>query len=204
MTRKIFVFGSNLAGIHGGGAAHHALCMHGAVLGEGVGLHGDSYALPTKDRNIETLPMEEIKKHVDEFKKFAVENPDDEFQVTRIGCGLAGLTDDDIAPLFDGAPENCTLPGGWRDFTPEKELSKRGLLRMAEDAAVDIDKRLDGDPTALVLRQLAQRLSKSTEVPDGYRLIDEKLVTEVNEYRRSKMKEAIETVELEPELDKEV
>lgn len=197
--KKIFVFGSNLAGIHGGGAAHHALVHHGAQLGQGIGLQGDSYALPTKDRQIETLPMEEIKKHVDEFKKFAAENPDDEFQVTRVGCGLAGLSDDDIAPLFDGAPDNCILPGGWRDFTPEKELSKRALLRMAEDAAVNIDKKLDGDSTALVLRKLAARLSRSVEVPEGYRLIDEKLIAEVNEYRKAKLQKALETKEVPKE-----
>jgi hypothetical protein len=172
MTRKIFVFGSNLAGIHGGGAAHAALRLHGAQLGQGIGLQGDSYAIPTKDRNIETLPMEEIKKHVDAFKAFAEENKDLTFEVTRIGCGLAGLTDDDIAPLFSGVPENCVLPGGWRDFTPEKELSNRALCNSAEDAAVEIDRKLDGDENALILRRLSSRLAAKPEIPEGYVLVN--------------------------------
>jgi hypothetical protein len=110
---RIFVFGSNLSGIHGGGAAHFAHKHRGALWGQGVGLQGQSYALPTKDENIETLPISEVEKHVKKFKKFAKEHPEFQFEVTRVGCGLAGFTDSQIAPLFRGSPKNCDLPEGW-------------------------------------------------------------------------------------------
>lgn len=110
----IFVFGSNLAGVHGAGAAHCAYNEHGAIWGKGIGHHGDSYAIPTKDHNIRTLPVERIQEYVIQFMLYANEHPELKFQVTRIGCGLAGYTDKDIAPLFKGAPLNCELPEGWR------------------------------------------------------------------------------------------
>lgn len=112
----IFVFGSNLAGRHGKGAALCARNDHGAVYGVGIGRTGDSYAIPTKDEKLATLPLSVIRPHVSEFKKYAAEHPDLEFQVTRIGCGLAGYSDADIAPMFDGAPDNCHLPDGWREI----------------------------------------------------------------------------------------
>lgn len=110
---KIFVFGSNLRGVHGAGAAKFALNNHGAVWGQGVGLQGDSYGIPTKDMQIRTLPLEKIKPHVDEFLAFAADNPKLTFQVTAIGCGLAGYTPDDIAPMFLDAPANCEMPPEW-------------------------------------------------------------------------------------------
>lgn len=114
----VFVFGSNLAGIHGAGAARFALENHGAVWGQGIGLQGNSYGIPTKDENIETLPLEEIDKHVKDFLDFARQNTHMEFNVTRIGCGLAGYKDHQIAPMFNGAPDNCTLPVGWKNYAP--------------------------------------------------------------------------------------
>lgn len=113
---EIFVFGSNLSGIHGAGAAAFALKHHGAKWGQGIGLQGESYGLPTKDEHIYTLPISRIKTYVNDFMKFAEENPHLTFNVTRVGCGLAGYTDKDIAPLFKGAPDNCNLPEGWRNF----------------------------------------------------------------------------------------
>ena len=104
---EIFVFGSNLAGSHGGGAARLAYEQFGAVWGQGVGLQGQSYAIPTMQGGVET-----IKPYVDEFIKYAVEHPDLFFYVTRIGCGIAGFKDKDIAPLFRDAieVENICLP----------------------------------------------------------------------------------------------
>lgn len=110
----VFVFGSNLAGRHGKGAALHARLCHGAVYGCGEGRQGDSYAIPTKDHNIRTLPLEQIAKHVESFIEHARLHSNEQFQVTRIGCGLAGYKDSDIAPLFKDAPDNCDLPDGWR------------------------------------------------------------------------------------------
>lgn len=107
---EIFVFGSNLAGMHGGGAARAAYLKFGAVMGQGVGLQGRSYAIPTMQGGPET-----IKPYVDEFIEFARKHPELKFLVTRIGCGIAGFTAADIAPLFKDAVnvENICLP---RDF----------------------------------------------------------------------------------------
>ncbi|HTU17552.1 MAG TPA: hypothetical protein VMG10_05765 [Gemmataceae bacterium] len=99
----IFVFGSNLAGRHGKGAALYARQHHGAIYGQGVGLQGSSYAIPTKDEHIRTLPLERIAEYVEEFKALARAYPDLTFQVTAIGCGLAGYKPHQIAPMFAGS-----------------------------------------------------------------------------------------------------
>lgn len=109
----IFVFGSNLAGRHGAGAALHARNHCGAKYGVGEGLQGKSYAIPTKDEQLRTLPLERIREYVERFIAFATERSDLTFEVTRIGCGLAGYKDEDIAPMFQGAPTNCKLPASW-------------------------------------------------------------------------------------------
>jgi len=113
IANMIFVFGSNLAGRHGKGAALHALKYCKAVYGQGVGIQGDSYAIPTKDEYIRTLPLDRITLYVKEFKEFASQHPEMTFNVTKIGCGLAGYTETDISPLFKGSPTNCILPDGW-------------------------------------------------------------------------------------------
>lgn len=110
----IFVFGSNMAGRHGAGAALTARLQHGAVYGVGVGRTGISYAIPTKDANIRTLPLSAIEKHVADFLVYARAHSELEFLVTKIGCGLAGYCEDDIRPFFENAPINCNLPLGWR------------------------------------------------------------------------------------------
>lgn len=114
--QEIFVFGSNLSGIHGAGAARHALLHHGATMFQGIGLQGSSYALPTKGVNISFMPLEEIEWHVNAFISFAKTRPDLQFRVTRVGCGLAGFKDEEIAPMFRDALElpNVRLPKGWR------------------------------------------------------------------------------------------
>lgn len=108
--RPIFVFGSNRTGRHGKGAALAAVRNHGAIRGQGEGLQGSSYAIPTKDHRVETLPLAEIAAHVRTFIAFAELRTDLTFKVTPIGCGLAGYTPAQIAPLFDKAPDNCRLP----------------------------------------------------------------------------------------------
>ncbi len=113
---EIFVFGSNLAGRHGKGAALYAYKHHGAIYGLGVGMQGKCYAIPTKDSKLNPLPLNEIQKYVSTFIRFAVRHPFFTFNVTRIGCGLAGYQDHQIAPFFKGAPNNCNLPEGWRDY----------------------------------------------------------------------------------------
>jgi hypothetical protein len=118
----IFVFGSNTAGIHGAGAAADARKSHGAILGIGEGRVGNSYAIPTKTGDFQTRPLDKILESVLRFVEYAIEHDDEEFEVTRIGCGLAGYIDEDIAPLFKGAPQNCVLPRGWRDYNEGKEV----------------------------------------------------------------------------------
>jgi hypothetical protein len=107
---KIFVFGSNLAGRHGKGAALFALQHHGAIYGQGVGRQGNSYALPTKSHTLTTLSLSVIKSHVVDFLKYARCRPNDEFQLTPIGCGLAGYRPEEIAPMFHSASPNVILP----------------------------------------------------------------------------------------------
>ena len=104
---EIFVFGSNLAGMHGGGAARVARLRFGAVLGNGVGIQGQSYAIPTMQGGVET-----IRPYVDDFITYAQQHPDQQFLVTPIGCGIAGFEPEDIAPLFEAAKavKNISLP----------------------------------------------------------------------------------------------
>ena len=104
---EIFVFGSNLAGAHGGGAARLAYERFGAVWGEGIGLHGQTYAIPTMQGGVET-----IRPYVDDFIAYAQQHPSLHFLVTPIGCGIAGFEPEDIAPLFEGAKavKNISLP----------------------------------------------------------------------------------------------
>jgi len=107
---EVFVFGSNLGGMHGGGAARLAFERFGAEWGKGVGLYGKTYAIPTMQGGVET-----IRPYVDDFIAFAKTRPDLTFLVTRIGCGIAGFRDEDIAPLFAAAHDvdNIVLPAGW-------------------------------------------------------------------------------------------
>ena len=109
----IFVFGSNLQGHHAGGAARIAMNRFGAVFGQGVGLQGNTYAIPTMQGGIET-----IRPYVDVFIDFAKSRPDLTFYVTKIGCGIAGFTFEEIAPLFKEAKgvDNIRLPKEFVDI----------------------------------------------------------------------------------------
>lgn len=110
---EIFVFGSNLAGAHGGGAARIAYESFGAEWGVGVGMTGQCYAIPTMQGGVDT-----IRPYVDDFILYAGQHPELLFFVTRIGCGIVGFTDEQIAPLFKAAVamENVALPEGWREI----------------------------------------------------------------------------------------
>lgn len=110
---EVFVFGSNLGGFHAGGAARAALNNFGAVWGQGVGLQGQSYAIPTMHGGVDA-----IRPYVDEFIQFAQSRPDLYFYVTRIGCGIAGFRDEQMAPLFAAALplDNVALPKSFYDI----------------------------------------------------------------------------------------
>lgn len=127
--KEIFVFGSNRAGLHAGGAARYAFEKLNAQWGVGEGLTGNTYALPTVDRAPakaigegdsigfgDVLSLDEIAVHVNKFLGFAELAPGLKFRVTRIGCGIAGFTDKEIAPLFVGASANCIFDITWKPF----------------------------------------------------------------------------------------
>ena len=107
---NIFVFGSNLAGRHGRGSALEARRFHGALQGIGEGPMGSAYAIPTKDEQLTRLPLFRIREAVQRFRLYASDQRHDWFRVVAIGCGLAGYTPEDIAPMFAGCPENVELP----------------------------------------------------------------------------------------------
>ena len=112
----VWVFGSNEAGRHGKGAAKVAHVNFKAQYGVGRGLTGKSYAIPTKDARLQSLPLQTIEENVSEFLRFAAQSPKLCFYVTRVGCGLAGYSDEEIGPMFAGAPLNCSLPQEWKDL----------------------------------------------------------------------------------------
>ena len=116
----IFVFGSNLAGIHGAGAAKHAYEHEGAHWRQGIGKQGNSYAIPTKDMDIRTLSLVRIKPYINMFIAYAMLHPELKFKVTQIGCGLAGYNRHQIAPMFEDAPNNCYFDPEWAILLPNK------------------------------------------------------------------------------------
>lgn len=111
---SVFVFGSNLAGFHGAGSAKEALKKHGALWGCGIGRQGDSYAIPTKNAKLQPMTLEHIAFHIKDFLEYAKAHEDTVFNVVKIGCGLAGYTEKQIAPMFKGAPSNVNLPKDWQ------------------------------------------------------------------------------------------
>ena len=139
---EIFVFGSNLSGFHGGGAAAVAREKFGAVWGKGVGLQGNSYAIPTMQGGVET-----IRPYVDEFIAFAKQHPELTFYVTRIGCGIAGFRDRDIAPLFVDAidEENILLPREFVEWIEAQERFIESFDRDADRNAETINRLMDSE-----------------------------------------------------------
>jgi|SRR5208337_3931106 len=113
---RVFVFGSNETGRSGAGAALYAVRYKGAIYGKGFGHYGNSFAIPTKDKNIVTLPLSTIRNYINKFIDYAAAHSELEFQVTQVGCGLAGLKAGDIAPMFENAPGNCLFDDAWFQF----------------------------------------------------------------------------------------
>jgi hypothetical protein len=113
--REIFVFGSNLAGRHGKGAALFAKNKYGAEYGVGEGFTGNAYALPTKGKNLEPLPFEDIDAAICRFIRAAYETPDARFLLTPVGCGLAGHKKSDVWDVLrrEGVPDNVVLTSSW-------------------------------------------------------------------------------------------
>lgn len=120
MAKQVFVFGSNTAGVHGAGAAQFAYSKKGAKYGIGYGHMGDSWAIPTKDDDIKSLPLDLIAAFVAGFLAYATVKRKMSFYVTQIGCGLAGYKPEDIAPMFIGAPTNCMFDKAWEPILGDK------------------------------------------------------------------------------------
>jgi hypothetical protein len=117
---EVFVFGSNLAGNHAGGAARLAHQKFGAVRGQGQGIAGQTYALPTLNENMRPLILDEyvnvvktFPKYVRDFKDTAARLPALTFYLTKVGCGIAGFTEEEIKPFFVDCPDNVIKPAGW-------------------------------------------------------------------------------------------
>lgn len=112
-SNAYWAFGSNESGVHGSGTALTAKEKYGAIMGQGWGLQGKCFAIPTKDWDINTLDLDDIYHYVQRFIAFAKSRPKMTFYMTKIGCGLAGLKEEDIIPMFNNSPENVILPYGW-------------------------------------------------------------------------------------------
>ena len=113
---EIFVFGSNLAGRHGKGAALYAKKHKGAIYGKGEGRQGESYAIPTKDDRLQARSIDDIADSIVDFIEYALRHPELTFRVTPVGCGLAGFRREQIKPLFEAAgplPRNCFYSPEW-------------------------------------------------------------------------------------------
>lgn len=113
LSNQIFVFNSNLAGRHSDGHADFAYRNFGAIYGVGKGPMNQCYALPTKGMLLKTLPLSEIKEHVKDFLWYTDTHVHDEFYLTRVGCGLAGYQNWQIAPMFEGYRPNIIFPNDW-------------------------------------------------------------------------------------------
>ena len=111
---ELFVFGSNLAGMHAGGAARFALTKFGAKPGVGEGLAGQSYAFPTLTADFTKVSIQALEKSRNRLFETARTHPDKTFLLTKVGCGIAGFTEEEIRPLFAGGPSNVVLPPDWR------------------------------------------------------------------------------------------
>lgn len=114
----IFVFGSNLAGRHGKGAALYAARKHGAEYGVGKGRTGNAYAIPTKDERLRTLSTDQVSEYIKEFCKYAAENHSEQFELTPVGCGLAGLDPRWVSQTFQkyGLTSNVYLSRSWLEY----------------------------------------------------------------------------------------
>ncbi|MGL5075025.1 MAG: A1S_2505 family phage non-structural protein [Waterburya sp.] len=119
---SIFVFGSNLQGRHGKGAAKVAVDQFGAVNGFFQGPKGNSFAIPTKVTPYISLTLDRIKKNIENFMIFTYTNPSKSFFITRVGCGLAGHKDEDIAPLFYDCNSNCSFPINWKPYLEKYDV----------------------------------------------------------------------------------
>ncbi len=146
----VFVFGSNMAGKHLGGAAKTALHYFGAMMGVGRGWSGQSYAIPTMNEHLQQMPLSQIQHYVDDFKIYSKNHPKNTYFLTSIGCGVAGYTVEEIAPMFKGISKNVIFPNSFRPFV-EKALPK---LTSHALHSIFQDRLIFSDADETVLNQL--------------------------------------------------
>lgn len=137
----IFVFGSNLAGLHGAGAARTALEHFGAVEGVGRGWSGQSYAIPTMNEHLQQMPLSQIQHYVEDFKIYTKNHPKNKYFITSIGCGIAGYKVEEIAPMFKGISHNVIFPQSFRPFVekPLPKLTEKFLKTIFRDSIIFAD-----------------------------------------------------------------
>lgn len=125
LPHQVFVFGSNLAGRHGAGAARHAMDALGAVYGVASGFTGKCYAIPTKDEQINTMSIAAIRTYADQLVQDMIDNPQMDFFMTRVGCVLAGHSDSSMAALFKRASRltNVDWPADWAPYLMESHVN---------------------------------------------------------------------------------
>lgn len=119
----VFVFGSNLAGTHAGGAAKTALLHFGAMKGVGRGWSGQSYAIPTMNEHLQQMPLSQIQHYIEDFKIYTKNHSKIKYFITSVGCGVAGYKVEEIAPMFKGISKNVIFPVSFRPFV-ERTLPK--------------------------------------------------------------------------------
>ncbi|MEK7738529.1 MAG: hypothetical protein AAB326_00640, partial [Pseudomonadota bacterium] len=119
----VFVFGSNMAGTHQGGAAKTAHLHFGATKGVGRGWAGQSFAIPTMNEHLQQMPLSQIQHYIDDFKIYTKNHPKMKYFITSVGCGVAGYKVEEIAPMFKGISRNVIFPASFRPFV-EKTLPK--------------------------------------------------------------------------------
>lgn len=123
----VFVFGSNQRGVHGAGAAEFAAKYFGAVYGIGEGYMGQSYAVPTKDHQLNVRPLDDIRPAVERFVEFARLHDRLKFFLTPFGCGLAGYRPPDVAPMLQNLTVNCAIPLSWMSLFPNYKFLESGV-----------------------------------------------------------------------------
>jgi PPE-repeat protein len=187
LENEIFVFGSNLKGVHGAGAALLAKNKFGAELGMGEGITGQCYALPTKNENIETMFINDIYKHIENLLQVVKNTPEKHFKITAVGCGLAGYTPSDIAPMFGGfiCLPNISLPQSFIDIifpTVIKGYKVTDANMKCRDFQFELDKDFTVDKDVVICKSGFHFCKKLINCFDYYSFDPNNRVFEVEGY----------------------
>ncbi len=158
----VFVFGSNRVGLHGRGAARWAFQHRGAIARQGEGRQGDAYGIPTKETPYETLSILDVRNGVDRFIAYASDHQNETFEVTPIGCGLAGFRPEQIAPMFNGAPANCWLPDEFLSFVATRPPRQAITIRRGDPSA-SVEGWFDDEMWLVAVPQRLQALVLAAE-----------------------------------------